>query len=149
MRIHHIGYAVSDMKRSIEKFEILGYQRYTQVIRDTARNIQICFMENGPYRVELVSVLDGRGLPSPVDGWLKNNGSSPYHICYECSDMREAVMQLRKEKFKPICTPAGAIAFDNRKVVFLMSVHAGLVELLEAQSSDSNSQEGKDSVVYS
>lgn len=78
MRIHHIGYAVSDMKRSIEKFEILGYQRYTQVIRDTARNIQICFMENGPYRVELVSVLDGRGLPSPVDGWLKNNGSSPY-----------------------------------------------------------------------
>ena len=40
---------------------------------------------------------------------------------------------LQKNGYKVIIEPAKAIAFDNRKVVFLMNLGLGLIEIVESE----------------
>ena len=46
VKVHHIGYLVKSIKRSIEKFEKLGYKIETEIISDSVRKIDICFLLN-------------------------------------------------------------------------------------------------------
>ena len=43
VKVHHIGYLVKSIKRSIEK---LGYKIETEIISDSVRKIDICFLLN-------------------------------------------------------------------------------------------------------
>lgn len=72
MKVDHVGIAVKNLERAIQEFETLGYQ-FGEKIEDTARNVLICFGENGSYRVELVQALD-KMRASPIDGILKKTG---------------------------------------------------------------------------
>jgi methylmalonyl-CoA/ethylmalonyl-CoA epimerase len=130
MKINHIGYAVSKINKAIERFQALGFKTETEVIEDKDRNVNICFMSNGAYRIELVSVLD-TDKKSPIDSYLRSVGDMPYHICYECKDIYMEIDNLMEQKFKVVSKPTEAVAFDKRKVAFLMANNTGLIELVE------------------
>lgn len=129
MRIDHIGYAVKRMDRARDSFEKLGYTFGTEV-EDTDRNIRIIFGEKDGYRVELVSPLD-RGQKSPVDGILSGAGPAPYHICYRSDDLDADVEALESRGFKVIIEPKPAVAFGGKRVVFMMELGIGLLEIVE------------------
>ena len=69
--IHHIGYAVKDIDKAIDKFASLGYI-IPEKKEDVSRNVTIVFAEKDGYCVELISPLCSE-KPSPVDSILKNN----------------------------------------------------------------------------
>lgn len=129
MNVDHIGYAVANIDNSILAFTQLGYS-FGPVIKDTDRNIYISFGSLSDCRIELVSPMDS-SLPSPVDGVLKKNGNTPYHICYASSDFDTDIKQLKDKRFNLIIPPAPACAFDGKRVAFLYHVHVGLLELVE------------------
>ena len=85
MKIHHIGYAVKNIEKSIEVFKNLEYH-IGETIRDDLRKVNICFVEKDGYVVELISPID-KNQESIVDGVLKKSGNGPYHICYVVSNM--------------------------------------------------------------
>lgn len=129
MNVDHIGYAVANIETSIPAFEQLGYS-FEPVIRDTDRNIFISFGTLGNYRIELVSPLD-TALPSPVDGVLKKNGNTPYHICYVSDTFDADISDLQKQRFQLVIPPAPACAFGGRRVAFLYHIGIGLLEIVE------------------
>ncbi len=131
MRINHIGYAVKRLDRAMSSFETLGFV-FESVVDDDDRNVKIVFGENAGYRIELVCPLD-KGKVSPVDSYLSDIGPTPYHICYQTSDFSAKLEELEKQGFKVIIPPKPAIAFGGRRVVFLMNLGLGLVELVEAE----------------
>ena len=49
LRIHHIGYAVSSIEKSIQKFEVLGYEAIGEVVDDVSRKVRIVFLENSGF----------------------------------------------------------------------------------------------------
>ena len=85
-------------------------------------------MENGHERVELVTP---NGVSTPVDGVLKNSGPTPYHICYEVSDMPAAVNELKANGWMVIKEPTPAPAIGDALVTFLYNRHVGMIELVE------------------
>ena len=133
MRIDHIGYAVRRLDRAMDALKTLGF-RFEPPLDDTARNVRLVFGENDAYRVELVCPLD-RAKPSPVDGYLGKTGPAPYHICYRTGNLERAVEDLRAQGFRVVIPPEKAVAFEGRRVVFLMSLHAGLLEIVEDAAS--------------
>ncbi len=133
MKIHHLGYAVASIEKALPSFEALGFQSEGDVVDDEGRDIRILFVKNGPLRMELVAPLRSG---SPVDAVLKRNGAMPYHVCYEVADMNGAVDALVKSGYKVVCKAAPAPAINGRNVVFLFSLQAGLVELLENVEGD-------------
>jgi len=132
MQIDHIGYAVADIRRAADTLSSLGFSR-GEIISDDMRKINICFMTNGGYKIELVSpVAEG----SPVDGILKNSGDGPYHICYSTQNLDDEIENLLLQKFKKISEPAEAVAFGGRRVVFLYNRNVGLIELVEESKDE-------------
>jgi methylmalonyl-CoA/ethylmalonyl-CoA epimerase len=128
MKIHHIGYAVKDISKSLKMFVDLGYELKNEIVEDKKRKVEIVFVQNNNYLVELISPLDG---VSPINNYLDKIGSSPYHICYETNEIELIIANLRKQRYLIVEQPSEAIALNNRRVAFLYHPNYGLLELLE------------------
>ncbi|MDD3428415.1 MAG: VOC family protein [Oscillospiraceae bacterium] len=129
MEIHHIGYLVKDISAAIEKFLQLGYHIHEDTITDNTRGIDVCFLANGGYIVELVSPT---GAQSPMAPMLKKIGNSPYHICYKTTDIEADAALLRKQGFVPTQPIAPGGQTDRPvRVAFFFNRHIGLIELFE------------------
>ena len=130
MKIDHIGYAVRRIDRAITAFQRLGYE-LGPVIDDTDCNVKLAFGVKDGYRIELVAPLD-RKVKSPVDQYLSKMVGIPYHICYESDNFDTEVDELITQGYKVVTKPRPAIAFGGRRVVFMMDIGLGLMEIVEA-----------------
>ena len=129
MKIDHIGYAVKRIDRAIAAFQKLGYV-FEPVVDDTDRNVQLAFGVKNGYRIELVAPLDKR-VESPIDQYLSHAVGMPYHICYKSKDLDKEVEELKSQGYKVVIEPRPAVAFGNRRVVFMMNIGFGLMEIVE------------------
>lgn len=129
MRINHIGYAVRRIDRAIMAFQKLGYE-FEPAIDDTDRNVKLAFGVKDGYRIELVAPLDHKA-ESPVDQYLSNAVGTPYHICYESEDLDAEVKKLQGQGYKVVIEPRPAVVFGNKRVVFMMNIGFGLIEIVE------------------
>lgn len=77
IKMDHVGYAVSDINKSLKIFLDLGYKKLRDVIVDEHRHIKIAFLRIGNLKVELISPTDDM---SPVKGYLKKKWE--YTISY-------------------------------------------------------------------
>lgn len=129
MNVDHIGYAVRDISKAKKNFELLGFS-FETIIDDVERNVRILFGYNQAYRIELISPLEKKRV-SPVDKYLSNTLGTPYHICYHSDDFDNDIENLVKQGFKVIIEPSPAVAFGEKRVVFMMSLGFGLMEIVE------------------
>lgn len=128
MKIDHIGYAVKRIDRALTSFEKLGFT-FEPTIDDVDRNVKLAFGEKDGYRIELVAPLDKK-QKSPVDQYLENAIGTPYHICYQSGDLDNEIKQLESQGFKVIIEPKPAVAFGGKRVVFMMNIGFGLMEIV-------------------
>ncbi|MBR1797899.1 MAG: VOC family protein [Clostridiales bacterium] len=128
MRIHHIGYLVKNIAKARGPFEELGYEAEGEVVYDPLRDIDILFMVNGDYRIELVQP---KSPESVVANTLKKIGNSPYHICYYCDDISKAQIELHEKGYYPLGDIEPAVAIGGRKVCFMLNPAIGMIELVE------------------
>ncbi len=127
MKINHIGYAVHNIENAKKEMESLGFA-FEKVVKDTDRNIYICFGENAGYRVELVAPIS-KG--SSIDVLLTKIGPTPYHLCFSSKDIEKDIVCLEEKRFKVIVPPAPAITLRGKRVAFVYSLQAGLIEIVE------------------
>lgn len=128
LTFHHIGIAVYDIEKTAIIYENAGYKR-SSTIFDEIQNVKICFLEKeGMPQIELLEPVNE---DSPVVKILDKNGVSPYHICYEVTDIDESVRKLKKQRYIVVVKPVKAVAIENRKVCFLFNKEIGLIELVE------------------
>lgn len=128
MKIHHIGYLVHDKAEALQAFETLGYRLTADWLHDTARRIEIAFVENCGVLVELVKPDADCEL---IGKQLRKLRNAPYHICYECEDLEERMHALRETGYMVTQEPLAAPAIDGRRVAFLFGSDMGLIELVE------------------
>lgn len=127
MKVDHIGYAVKNIDKAIQAMESLGYT-FTPKVNDKDRNVSIAFGELDGYRIELVAPMS-KG--SPIDIQLSKIGPTPYHICYKSNAIEEDIEMLKASRFRVTIPLSPAVAFNNRRVVFLYSLSVGLIEIVE------------------
>ncbi len=127
MKIDHIGYAVKSIDKAKKQMETLGFT-FEETIPDTDRNIYLAFGEMDGYRVELVAPISNG---TPVDAFLEKIGLTPYHICYMSSEIEADMERLQQKRFKVTIPLAPAVAFGEKRVVFMYSLSVGLIEIVE------------------
>lgn len=130
MLVHHVGYLVKHLTRSEEAFLSLGYSVERKAMYDHVRDVNISFMTNGDYRVELI---EPASKNSPLYPLLKNYKNSPYHICYVTDDLEASKKEYEGKGFMVIKDTEVAPALDGRNVVFMISADIGIIELVEKQ----------------
>lgn len=130
LKVHHIGYAVKDIQQSLKMFQNIGYNIESEPSKDFKRKVEIAFVQNNNYLVELISPITNE---SPIRIYLDKIGNTPYHICYETNDIETTINELRQQRYKVIEKPSEAIALNNQSVAFLYHPKYGLLELLEVK----------------
>ncbi|MBQ4220432.1 MAG: VOC family protein [Butyrivibrio sp.] len=128
MKIHHVGYLAKSIDKTEKKFFELGYEVEQPTKYDEIRDINIEFLRNGDYRVELIEPM---GENSPMYPLLKRYKNTPYHFCYEVDDMDKAIEELEGKHYTVIHEPAVAPCIDGKKVTFLNNISMGIIELVE------------------
>lgn len=129
-RFHHIGVACRNMEKEAEALKLLGYEMEGETFTDPLQKIHGCFMAGIGPRVELLAPLDET---SPIISWL-NKDIKMYHQAFEVDSMERALTRLTGQRAVVVSRPKPAIAFEGRKVAFLMLPNRLLVELIESPS---------------
>ena len=129
MKINHIGYLVHDIEISIKIFSNLGFTVKSKY-DDNFRKIEIVFISNGIYSIELIKPKDNSSV---IFKLLSKNGPTPYHICYEVKDIDVESSKLITQGFIIVVKKEKAVAFNNREVIFMYNKNIGLIELLEEE----------------
>lgn len=128
LSFHHIGIACHDIGRTVAFYEAMGYTA-APVVDDEVQHVKVCFLDkHDAPRIELLEPLDDQ---SPVARTLSTSGVSPYHLCYQVTDIDVAVKSLRSERFLLVSGPVPAVAMDDHRVAFLFKKDVGLIELVE------------------
>jgi methylmalonyl-CoA/ethylmalonyl-CoA epimerase len=133
VKIHHIGYLVKNIEKAKAEFSSLGYRAQRPACYDASRDVDICFLRNGEYVVELVSP---RSEASVAWRLSKRLGDAPYHICYESDDFDADVERFKNRNYTIVSDVAEAIALDRRKVIFLSGRNLGLIEIAEGPRNE-------------
>lgn len=128
MKVHHVGYYVPDIQEAEKEFVSLSYMSESECTHDEERRVYIQFLRNDSTLVEFVAPAEGCTL---FPKSMRKNGAVPYHICYECEDMDKEVEALQGKGFMLLRPPTPAPAIQDRRVAFLYSGAAGMIELVE------------------
>jgi methylmalonyl-CoA/ethylmalonyl-CoA epimerase len=84
-------------------------------------------MEGTGPRLELLAPWDGSTV---LDPWLRN-GSRIYHLGYEVADIDSAIRAALNADARQVTSPVPAVAFDGRRIAFLMLRVPLMIELIE------------------
>lgn len=132
MQIHHIGYLVEELEAARQEFELLGYETILEEVRDEIRRIAVSYLKKDGYVIELISALSDNSFLQPL---LKRYRNSPYHMCYEVKNIKDAIQHLMDQGnyyliVDPYEIPIEArLVMKNSMVAFLLNSHIGIIEL--------------------
>lgn len=131
MQFDHIGVFVRDLVHGREQLAaLLPIERWTEPVDDPLIKVRIQFgIDVSGIRYELVAPL---GEGNPVDGALAAGTNLLNHVAYSVADIDAELRRLRRLRCIPTGPPRPAVAFDGRRVVFLLTPLGFIMELIEA-----------------
>ncbi len=132
MKINHVGSIVRDIEKAVTQYTDLGFTKESKKIKDDIQEVFIVFMKKDNYVIELIQPVD---KTSKMNNLLKKQGAGVYHVCYELEaddiSFEDKINELKDLSYLQITDINPAIAFDNRRIVFLYHQNLGFIELLE------------------
>ncbi|MDQ2840421.1 MAG: VOC family protein [Acidobacteriota bacterium] len=132
LRLHHIGFVVSDIESSARGFvDSLGMTWDGAIYKDPKQKVKVTFLATGPFcaQIELVAP---DAEDSPVNKFL-HRGGGQHHLCYQVKDIDRALAVFRSRKASIVQRPCPAVAFEGRRIAWFITREKLVVELLEAQ----------------
>jgi methylmalonyl-CoA/ethylmalonyl-CoA epimerase len=124
---HHVGYATGNLERDRAFFEGLGYVQEGEDFSDPIQGVKGCFMIGPGPRVELLQNLDGSDTLTP---WLQA-GIKMYHFAYLVDDLEAALRWARERRGRVTVAPVPAVAFDGRRITFVIFRDGHMLEFIE------------------
>ena len=127
--LHHIGFVVSDMTAGIAGFvHSLAATWDGGIYEDPQQKVRVAFLEAGQGRIELV---EPAGEKSPVCRFLREKGGGLHHVCYEVDDLENEMAAMRSRGALVAKRPKAAVAFEGRRIGWMLTPENLLIELLE------------------
>jgi len=130
--IHHVGFVVADIEAGMRGFvHSLAAQWDGRIFADPHQKVKVAFLVTRPgdVRIELVQPAAG---DSPVNRFLTGKGGGFHHICYEVEDLDRALAEFRGRGALLARPPKPAVAFEGRRIAWVLTAEKLLVELLES-----------------
>ena len=117
-RFHHIGLSVKSINSLFPE---------AKPVIDPIQKVKVAFINLQGVTIELLEPLDEK---SPIYNNLINNNKL-CHICFEVSNINNAINNGEKKGFHVIQKPVPAVALGNRKICFLFHSDYHIIELLQ------------------
>lgn len=129
-RFHHIGIITNSIDCTLNYYINAGYEIKSKKKFDPIQEVWICFLKKTGE--PLIEIIEPSSNSTKFAEQLKKNGVSPYHICYEVSDINGSIKKLKAQKYIQLSQPLKAVAIENKLICFLYNKDIGLIELVQS-----------------
>jgi len=131
LRLHHVGYVVPSIERSIERFTASVDGRWDgRVFEDPAQRVRVTFIEQMDGAGALIELVEPLGEDSRVKTFLARGGGL-HHLCYEVDSLEEQLKRSASKGGVIVQKPVPAVAFGGRRIAWFFTREKLLLEFLE------------------
>lgn len=125
IKLHHIGFVVEDMHKNIQIFELIGFKREGNIIKDLIQNNFLQMMsDSSGNKIELIK-------PINESSTVNKNNIGIHHLAFQVDDENELKKRLKEKKIGKIFTEdIPAPLFNNKKVSFGILKNELLFEII-------------------
>jgi methylmalonyl-CoA/ethylmalonyl-CoA epimerase len=131
--LHHVGYVVTSIAESIERWRAaVSAISVSNPFDDPIQRARVIFLDlppDGGVKLELIEPL---GSDSPVASFDQKGGGL-HHLCFEVDDLEQQIGNMKSQKAVLIRKPQPATAFQGRRIAWMQTRERLLVEYLERQ----------------
>lgn len=132
LRLHHVGFVVASIEHEMPGFlRSLLAQWDGRIFEDPQQRVKVAFLTTRPEDPQL-ELVEPAGENSPVFHFLRERGGGLHHTCYEVDALDEELASFRSRGAIIAKRPKPAVAFDGRRIAWLLTPQKLLIELLEA-----------------
>lgn len=130
MKLHHIGIFTKDINfGAVELSKIINIKKKSKIFKDDIIKVFVQFLydcEDNCYEI-----VAPNGIDNPVDSVISSGKNILNHLAYITSDFDVNLSKLIDQGCIQIKPPCPAIAFNNARVVFLLTPLRMIIELIE------------------
>jgi methylmalonyl-CoA/ethylmalonyl-CoA epimerase len=132
LKLHHIGFVVSDIAASVSGFiRSLGASWDQRIYEDPQQAVKVTFLTTRPGDAQ-IELVEPAGEHSPVLRFLRERGGGMHHLCYEVNDLERHIAEMKSRGSLIARRAKPAVAFQGRRIAWMLTAEKLLVELLEA-----------------
>lgn len=126
-----MGYVVRDIESSMRGFvHSLQATWDNRIFDDPHQKVRVAFLSTRPGDAQ-IELVQPASEDSPVHRFLFEKGGGLHHACYETPDLEAQISEMRSRGALLAKRPKPAVAFEGRRIAWLITKEGFLVELLE------------------
>jgi methylmalonyl-CoA/ethylmalonyl-CoA epimerase len=133
-KLRHVGVAVPSLGPATETLSTLfGYRVVSGPFDDPIQKVSVNFLttsHNDAAEIELIAPLSE---DSPITSMLAKSGGGAYHLCFETSDIDQALVHAKNNGCMIVSPAVPAVAFGGRRIAWIYTRSRQLFELVEAE----------------
>lgn len=130
-RLHHVGFAIRNIENEIAAFRSSILARWDgKIFHDPLQKVRVTFLRTPSPTDAMVELVESAAEDSPVGQFLKRGGGL-HHLCYEVPDLDAHLEKMKAGGGIIIKSPLPAVAFENRRIAWVVTRQKLLLEFLE------------------
>jgi methylmalonyl-CoA/ethylmalonyl-CoA epimerase len=133
-KLRHVGVAVKSLEPTTEALSSLfGYKVVSGPFDDPIQKVTVNFLAKSDQDVAEIELIAPLTEDSPITSILAKGGGAAYHLCFETSDLDQAIVHAKNNGCILLGQPAPATAFQGRRIAWIYTRSRQLFELVEAE----------------
>jgi methylmalonyl-CoA/ethylmalonyl-CoA epimerase len=131
-RLHHVGLIVRSIEESMPRYlRSLGGTWDSQIFHDPIQRVKVAFLQPALGPQVQIELVEPAGEDSPVRRFLETANGGMHHLCYEVKNLEESLKEMRVGGARLVRPPKPAVAFQGRRIAWVLTAENLLIELLE------------------
>jgi methylmalonyl-CoA/ethylmalonyl-CoA epimerase len=132
-KLRHVGVAVPKLGPTTDTLEALfGYKVVSGPFDDPIQKVSVNFLAKSDKDIAEIELIAPLSEDSPITSMLAKGGGAAYHLCFETSDIEQAVIHAKANGCIIVSPPVPAVAFNGRRIAWIYTRSRQLFELVEA-----------------
>jgi methylmalonyl-CoA/ethylmalonyl-CoA epimerase len=128
--LHHVGFVVSSIDGVVGSFSrSLSGDWNGEIYHDPIQKVRVTFLSTPGTDVR-IELIEPAGEESPVRAFLEQGGGL-HHLCYEVKNCEAALAVMRQRRAMIVKRPKPAVAFQGRRIAWVLTAENLLLEFLE------------------
>jgi methylmalonyl-CoA/ethylmalonyl-CoA epimerase len=133
-KLRHVGVAVPLLGPATEALaDLFGYRVVSGPFDDPIQKVSVNFLTQADKDVAEIELIAPLSEDSPITSILGKSGGGAYHLCFETTDIEEALVHAKNNGCVIVSPPVPAVAFNGRRIAWIYTRSRQLFELVESE----------------
>ena len=132
-KLCHVGVAVPALGPATDTLATLfGYRVISGPFDDPIQKVSVNFLTQSDKDVAEIELIAPLSEDSPITSMLAKGSGGAYHLCFETTDIEQALVHAKNNGCVIVSPAVPAVAFNGRKIAWIYTRSRQLFELVEA-----------------